>query len=302
MPAIEEDALQQALDTLRTADRRAVQRAGYHFQPNDYYSPLNDVAFLDANRDLWEGVQPCPDLDFNGDRQLAVAREIAPFLPELRSIPETTENPVEYAWRNNFWNNADALVQYGLVRARRPKRYIEVGCGWSSLLLMKALERNAAEDGGRTEVTTIEPYPRADLFATFPRHWVNHPVMLQRAPLEVFDALGAGDILFYDGSHAAKAASDVNWFFFRVLPRLKAGVLIHLHDIFLPFDYPEHWLFERTQSWNEQYLLQAFLMNNPRYSIEIANRWLWAHHRPTVEVLYQGIQPSIGCSFWMVKR
>ena len=144
-------------------------------------------------------------------------------------------------------------MQYGLVRSRRPARIVEIGCGWSSLLLARALARNDAEGAPRTRVTQIEPHPRAELMAALPNHWTRHTTILQRAPLDIFDALGPGDILFYDGSHVAKTASDVNWFFFRVLPRLAPGVLIHLHDIFLPREYPKDWLLKDGRTWNEQY-------------------------------------------------
>jgi hypothetical protein len=93
----------------------------------------------------------------------------------------------------------------------------------------------------------------------------------------------------------------VNWFFFQVLPRLRDGVLIHLHDIFFPRDYPKEWLLERRQSWNEQFVLQAFLMHNSAYRVEIANAFI-AHQRgEEIKALYGEIQPFWGASFWMMK-
>jgi predicted O-methyltransferase YrrM len=216
----------------------------------------------------------------------------------LADVPcDPTGDPGVYCWKNDFWNNADALVQYGLVRSRQPRRVIEIGCGWSSLLLAKALGRNEVP----CKVVQIEPHPNAEIFRRLPSHWVHHQCILQRAPMEIFERLDAGDILFYDGSHCAKVASDVTWFFFRILPRLKSGVLIHIHDIFLPYDYPEQWIFERGQTWNEQYVLQAFLMHNSAYKIVIANRYLFSHHGRELDDLYRGVQPSYGVSFWMQK-
>lgn len=283
------------METLRATGFRQLQRLGFHFQPNDFYSPLNDCDFLDANRDLWaEPVEP-PEIDWNLEGQLAVAREVAAFVEELADVPRRASQPGVYCWENDFWNNADALVQYGLVRSRRPRRYVEIGCGWSSLLLARALARNPEP----CQVTQVDPYPNEVIFAALPKDWELHRGIVQRVPLALFDALGPGDVLFYDGSHCAKVASDVNWFFFRILPRLRPGVLIHLHDIFLPSEYPEPWIFQRGQTWNEQYLLQAFLMYNPRFRVVIANRYLWQHRRDELDQLYRGVQPSHGCSFWM---
>src|SRR5258708_6328530 len=125
--------------------------------------------------------------------------------------------------------------------------------------------------------------------------------MLQQAPLDIFDSLKAGDFLFYDGSHCAKAASDVNWFFFRLLPRLQPGVIIHLHDIHFPEDYADDVIFTRGQTWNEQYVLQAFLMHNAAYRILLANRYLFHRRKGALEQMCQGVQPAVGCSFWMEK-
>jgi predicted O-methyltransferase YrrM len=286
-----------ALDRLRRVGFRKLQGLGYHLQPNDFYTPLNDCAFLDANRDLWTSLTPVTDIDWRREQQFAVAEEIGRFVDELRDVPERTDRPGTYCWDNGFWNNADALVQYGLVRSRQPLRYLEIGCGWSSLLLARALGRNVRP----CSVDLIEPYGNDEMLAALPREWTRHRTILQRADLALVERLGPGDVLFFDGSHCAKAASDVNWFFFRLLPRLRPGVLIHLHDIFLPDDYPEEWIFERGQTWNEQYLLQAFLMNNKTYRVLIANRYLYRAGRETLDRLYRGVQPSFGCSFWMEK-
>lgn len=93
----------------------------------------------------------------------------------------------------------------------------------------------------------------------------------------------------------------MNHVLFEILPRLGSGVLIHLHDIFTPDDYPEEWVFGRGQTWNEQYVLQAFLMHNARYRVLIANSHLFRHRGAELEVLYQGIQPASGVSFWLEK-
>ena len=293
--------IRRALDVLKRADFRAIQESGYHFQANDFYSPLNDCSFLEANRDLWEPPFEPVEIRWDVDRQLEVAREVARFVGELGSIPDEAEDDRIFRWNNQFWNSADALVQYGLARSRRPARVVEIGCGWSSLLLARALARNEEEGAPRGEVDLIEPFPRREQLNGVPRHWRLHESILQRAPLSIFDALGANDVLFFDGSHCAKVASDVTWFFFRVLPRLASGVLVHLHDVFFPFSYPEAWIFERGQTWNEQFVLQAFLMHNDRFRVEICNSYLHWKRPEELRALYRDVQPPWGCSIWLVK-
>jgi len=291
-----------ALKTLQEADPRLLESCGFRLEPLTYYSPLNRLAFLEETEDLWSPPAVPRDIDWCVDHQLEVAREVSKYTSELDDIPDNAGCGSDFYWQNNFWNSADALVQYGLLRSRKPSKLIEVGCGFSSLLAAKALRKNSEENhGSQTDVTLVEPYPRPELLDKLPRDWRRVETILQRCPLDWFETLGSGDVLFYDGSHCCHTASDVNWFFFQVLPRLREGVLIHLHDIFFPLDYPRKWLFERLQSWNEQFLLQAFLMNNSAYRVEIANAFIAHQREAEIRALYGEIQPFWGASFWMMK-
>jgi Methyltransferase domain len=300
----EPDRIEAALATLSEVAPLELQRRGYHLQRCDYYSALNDLCFLDANRDLWHD-RPLPEgIAWDLDGQVALLRRISGHLEELRDVPwDAPADQPAYHWNNDFWRGADALVQYALLRDLKPTRVVEIGCGWSSLLLARALEANASETGGATIVDQIEPYPRRELMAALPEHWTLHESMLQRAPLGLFDALRANDVCFYDGSHVSRTASDVNWFFFEVLPRLAPGVVVHVHDIFWPADYPDEWIFERGQTWNEQYLLQAFLMGNADWEVLIANQALLHARRAELEELFDEIGDSIsGVSVWLRRR
>ncbi len=287
-----------SIRVLKQAPFLEVQRMGYHFQANNFYSPLNDCDFLSQNPDLWKDRGIPREIDWNKDLQIETARTVSEFVDELRDVPNKPSRvPLRFGWDNNFWNNADALVQYGLIRSMAPRRFVEIGCGWSSLLLAKALRRNGRE----CQVTQIEPYPNRAIFDQLPDQWQHYECILQRAEFRIFEELSEGDICFYDGSHCVKTGSDVVWFFFEVLPRLKPGVLIHLHDIFLPEPYPDDWIYERGQTWNEQDLLRGFLMHNRQYEILIANRYLWHEESDLLSSLYKQVQPGHGCSFWMRK-
>jgi predicted O-methyltransferase YrrM len=297
-----ETSILAALKTLQAADPRLLERCGFRLEPLSYYSPLNQLQFLEDNQDLWSAPSVPLDIDWRVDHQLEVAKEVSRYIHELADIPDHAGSGSEFYWQNNFWNSADALVQYGLLRSRKPSAVIEVGCGFSSLLAARALRKNSEENRElTTNVTLIEPNPRRELLDKLPRDWRLVESILQRCPFEWFGRLGPGDLLFYDGSHCCHTASDVNWFFFQVLPRLREGVLIHVHDIFFPSDYPREWLFERLQSWNEQFLLQAFLMNNSAYRVEIANAFIAREREAQMKALYGAIQPFWGASFWMTK-
>ena len=131
---------------------------------------------------------------------------------------------------------------------------------------------------------------------------------LQDVDTEIFGQLSANDILFIDASHVVKTHSDVNHVFFEVLPRLQEGVYIHFHDIFYPFEYPKEWVYQ-GRSWNEAYLLRAFLQDNSRYSIQLFNSFVEIFHRDRVERdmplclrhSRQSIIPTSAQSVWLKK-
>jgi hypothetical protein len=306
-PTSDADALAEAIATLDRVPTRELQRLGYHLQRRDYYSSLNDIDFLDHNRDLWQG-RPMPaGIAWKLDRQLSLLEKIAPYIGELEDVPldvPAQSRFAKYYWSNDFWRGTDAFVHYALLRHLRPARIVEIGCGWSSLLLARALARNEVDGAKQACVHQIEPYPRRELMSHLPPHWTVDETILQRASLAPIEKLSSGDVLFYDGSHVARTASDVNWFFFEILPRLAAGVVIHLHDIFWPEDYPETWIFDRGQSWNEQYMLQAFLMYNDEFEVLLANAALVAERTTRTRELLEGLSEGVsgGGSVWIRRQ
>ncbi|MGH9891524.1 MAG: class I SAM-dependent methyltransferase [bacterium] len=165
------------------------------------------------------------------------------------------ESPIEPFYRNMFFPGLDCAALYTFVAELNPRSYIEIGSGNSTKFVARAIRDQSL----KTQVTSIDPNPRADIDALCDRNI--------RSPLEdcnpaIFEEMEQGDILFFDGSHRCLQNSDVTCFFLEVIPRLPSGVVIHIHDIFLPEDYPPEW-FDR--SYSEQYLLAVFLMakNDP---------------------------------------
>lgn len=158
----------------------------------------------------------------------------------------------------------DARAYFVLLNEWRPRRLIEVGSGYSTLL---AADVNRRFFDGGIDITCIEPYPRDFLRGGVPG--VNRLLAekVQNVALAEFTALQAGDILFIDSSHVAKTGSDVNFLYFEVLPLLASGVRVHIHDIFLPHDYPREWVIDENRSWNEQYLLRALLMHSKAFRV-----------------------------------
>ena len=121
---------------------------------------------------------------------------------------------------------------------------------------------------------------------------------LQEAPLSLFESLGENDVLFIDSTHVSRIGSDVNRLFFEILPRLRPGVLIHVHDVFYPFEYPRHWIME-GRAWNEIYVLRAFLEFNDRFEIVLFNTYLTQNQRHFIQERFPLCLANEGGSLWL---
>ena len=239
-----------------------------------YYEPLFNPAHLrmplDQDRNL-------PGLDLNGQEQLELLSRFN-YAEELARIPKVSSEsgPLEFCYENPSFLYGDSEYLYSAIRHFKPARIVEVGSGFSTLMASKAVSANKAEDPAYTcQHTCIEPYEMKWLESTGVK------VIRQRVEevdSAVFDGLGANDILFIDSSHVIRPQGDVLFEYLELLPRLRSGVLVHIHDIFTPRDYPEDWVIGQVKQWNEQYLLEAFLSFNNQFRVLGALSWLTRHH------------------------
>jgi predicted O-methyltransferase YrrM len=249
---------------LLTRAFRMLQGAGLNVTPNHFYWPIPDLAQLEK-RD-WQIYSPPPTCRFELKRQMELAQELAANYGEEWQF-SNEESDGEYHYNNGYFETVDAEVAYGMVRYFKPKRVIEIGTGFSTRLLAAALQHNHERDEIDGQLISVDPYPER-----FPANQWSHrvaqvPAVVQEVELELFDTLQANDILFIDSSHVVATGSDVLREYLEILPRLKSGVVIHVHDIFLPSDYPRNAVLENLWFWSEQYLLQAFLSFNPKFEV-----------------------------------
>jgi predicted O-methyltransferase YrrM len=233
---------------------------GLHILPVHYYSPIPHVGSA-ANRprnglpiDLPANKAKIEHLLKKYDRELSSLFDGGGFDPT-----------------NSAFGPLDAASLYCTIRETRPQRIVEIGSGHSTLVTAAAIRASQADGQAyRPHVTCIEPFLPAYLRDAPAEVSEILETPLQDVPLERFTSLAKGDILFIDSTHVANFGSDVLYEYLTILPALASGVLVHIHDIFLPYDYPVKWLKEDRFFWNEQYLLEAFLAMNPEYSVELA--------------------------------
>ena len=267
-----------------------------------YYEPMINPTRLKESLDKDRNLS---GLDLNVSEQLELLNKLH-FSDEL-SAHLISPGKHHYNFDNIYFTGGDAEYYYNIIRCFHPKKIIEIGSGFSTLLALDAVEYNTGEGLSECAILCIEPYEN---------HWLEKTsVSLRRTKIEdtdlaLFDSLKAGDILFIDSSHMIRPQGDVLYEYFEILPRLASGVLVHIHDIFTPKDYPEDWVVNDARLWNEQYLVEAFLMMNPQFRIIGALNYLWHHHHEIFASKFprlkkndivgkRHLEPS---SFWIIKN
>ncbi len=236
----------------------------------------------------------CGGIDWNRSAvDTFLAGPLTDYRAEYNALPQQAPaDPHAYYADNPFFGLTDAAVAYSWVRRRRPSIVAEVGSGNSSRLLRLALTRN-----GIGRLVCIDPSPRVPIGAVADEY-VARPV--QALSLDWFRALPADAILFIDSSHLAGTGSDVNYLLLEVLPALAPGVLIHVHDVYLPDDYPVSWNIERKFNYSEQYLLQALLCFSTGFRVVWPGRWVLQQRAAALAgCLRPGTDLQRHCSFWL---
>ncbi len=268
--------------------------------PGHYYSPLFHRKNLaeEAAQLAKEVPRHLPHISLDENRLLANLCSM-----DLAGRPVGFPRQPDPLWRyhaeNGSYPDNDAACLAGMARIFRPKRILEVGCGFSSAL---AFDLNDFEWNHSIDLCFVDPDPGRML--SLLREGDKKDLKLHRKRLQdtdpnLFQTLEAGDFLIIDSTHVAKTGSDVNYLFFEIFPRLAPGVLVHIHDIFWPFEYPVSWL-EEGRSWNETYFLRAFLMHNKEWSIEMCNTWLMRFYPEALKESMPGISLE-GASLWLCK-
>ena len=204
-----------------------------------------------------------------------------------------------FKFDNGSFGSGDAEIYYNIIRTIKPQRIIEIGSGNSTLVALQAIKKNEIESGIKVDLICIEPYEMKWLEKTDARIIRS---IVEDVALVNFETLEENDILFIDSSHVIRPNGDVLFNFLTILPILKKGVYVHIHDIFTPRNYLEIWVVNKCLLWNEQYILEAFLTNNDSFQIICAANYLHRNHYD----MFKRVAPFVDKkrepgSFWIQK-
>lgn len=285
---------------MRRAARRYVRDLGFallrwsgHF--SDYWPDAEEAEAALATADRRAG-KDIPGVDLDMGAMLDLWATLAPHIAKMPFTDERTAN-LRYWYDNGFFRHGDAQIYFGILAHFRPRRIIEIGCGFTTALALDARDLLSLD----TRITLIEPdvarvrslLRPEDLSRTDLRQ-----SKVQDIPPDFFAELDENDILFIDSSHILKTGSDVCYEFFEILPVLRRGVLVHVHDVGDQFEYPGTWVFSENRGYNEAYVLRAFLTHNAAFRTIFFNQYFSARFPEKFRMQTGGIEKNVGGSLW----
>jgi hypothetical protein len=278
------------------AVRGLLDRAGVTVVSTHYYEPTYNSEHIFRDPDAPRALA---GIDWNLDGQIKLLEQFK-FADALHALDGRAHRGRAFSYKNDFFGPGDAEALYCMIRHFKPRRIVEIGCGQSTLVSHFAIADAMAQDSQyRCRHICYEPYENPWL-EDFGVEIKREPI--ERADLALFRSLSPGDIVFIDSSHTLRPMGDVEFEYLHILPILPKGVVVHVHDIFSPRDYPAKWLKEDRRFWNEQYLLETFLSFNREFEIICSLNHLMnlgsSQFRTAFPILAErGPVPFVG-SFW----
>ncbi len=272
------------------------------FPNGHFYSPVISIEGVKKREaEIWRNreVEGIPGIALRTEEQIKLLQQFRNYYTALPFKAEPQEK-FRYQFENGSYSYTDGIILYSMIRHFQPKRIIEIGSGYSSMVM---LDTNALFFDNQIDLTFIEPYPEKLYSLMKEGDREQNSVIesdVQLIALDVFEKLQAGDILFVDSTHVSKTGSDVNYILFEILPALQRGVLIHFHDVFYPFEYPKEWVFQ-GRNWNEDYILKAFLMYNEKFEVKLFSDYLHRHHKDVFEGMPLCYK-NTGGNLWIEKK
>lgn len=254
------------------ATRKVLSAVGVFPILDHFYEPK----FKNARpRSSYSDDRSLPGIDWNSSGQLQLLEAFV-YSAEISELPDKVATRNGFLLSTEEFGSGDAEFWYQLVRVLKPRNIIEIGSGFSTWLALRAIERNKLDNPFYDcHFRCIDPFAKSWLDSESVA--VEHS-KVEEVAVEAFSTLGENDILFIDSSHMIRPQGDVLFEYLQLLPTLKQGVYVHIHDIFSPRDYPEPWIVDQVRFWNEQYLVEAFLTHNDKWQVVGGLSYLHHHH------------------------
>ena len=265
-----------------------------------FYSPIVEPGEASAHLTRLEPIAAADQVGGITIDRAAMVRLWLNLVPHMTSSPfeDDPDGVNRYSFNNNAYAWGDGSVLHGMLRHFKPKRVIEIGSGWSSACMLDTVDKYL---DGQCDIQFIEPYPKLlrRLVGKTSNNVKIHENFVQDVSADIYDSLEPNDILLIDSTHIVKTGSDCCFEMFDILPRIKPGVIVHVHDMFWPFEYPRHWVIDENRSWNEIYAIRALLTDNPNWKIIMFNDYMERFELDLVKDTYPTFLKGAGAALWL---
>ncbi|MBM3095520.1 class I SAM-dependent methyltransferase [Ensifer sp. T173] len=270
------------------------------YPPGHFFSPIVDPEQLRRVVPKTRPMPPksLPDVAIDDAAMTKLWTDVLAPIANTATFSDEPGKVHRYHYKNPSYCVGDGTVLRAMLLSIKPKRMVEVGCGWSSACTMDTIEEGELT----TQITFVEPFPKLLRDVLRENDIARARIIeagVQDAPMEIFTELEAGDILFIDSTHVVKTGSDVAYELAEILPRLNPGVIIHFHDIFYPFEYGYKWIMEDNRSWNEIYSIRSFLAFNSCFHIMFFNDYMAQLHGDHMLKTFPPFIRNSGGALWL---
>lgn len=275
--------------------------------PVHFYSPIPDIKDLER-RKIWGIQTEMVGIDFREDSQLDLLRDLGVFSSECQWPLLPKDNSADFYLQNDTFSYGCAASTHCMIRYFKPINIIEIGSGMSTRIISRAAQLHSKTIGSNIKYTVVDPFPNQIIKNKTVEITEVIEDRVELLDYSFFQRLQKNDILFIDSGHCVKMGGDVNYLFLEILPRLAPGVIIHIHDINLPYEYPRAYATSENfrQFWTEQYLLQSFLAFNSEFEVLLAMNYIMRDHSRSFREIFPHynpeLHPFLSSSFWIRRR
>ena len=280
--------------------KQKIQNSGLHIIPARFYSEVPTVEEVENSfefREIETGAFNSEKI-FKRELLIDFIHKIKKFSHEFDApLDGDKENPTSYFWKNPSFSFSDAMAYYCIIRYFQPKQILEIGSGFSTLVADMAIRKN-----GFGNLILIEPYPMPFLKNILTVKTIVEKFVQDISVPEMVDLVEQGEIWFIDSTHTVKHGSDCLYMYLKVMPELRKDMIIHTHDIHLPFPFTKEHLIERNITWTEQYLLYAYLLDNPKVDILFGSAYSHRFLQQDIAEFMDSKFSSGGGSLWYFRR
>lgn len=274
--------------------RKKIQEQRVNIIPANFYSNVPLVDDVNSSFEYRDEEEVYNIGIFDDEKINKFIEKICVYANEFDPpVDDSADHAEKFFWKNPAFSYSDAMSYYCVLRYYKPSRVLEIGSGYSTLVAHEALKKN-----GKGKLVLIEPYPKEFLKKLDSVETIIESFVQDIPVAELVELVEESDVWFIDSTHTVKVGSDCLYIYLMIMPKIKSDLIVHTHDVFLPFAFPKKLVLEKHMYWTEQYLLYAYMLDNPKIEVLFGSAYVNKKIPESLERLMQNRYPGGGSSIW----